>query len=146
MSNITPDCVNNVSELEFDRMTDSLDKRAFKRKTVVDKIAKAAVILVLAAVALYLITYIPNCFIAQRTYDEIFGVWATGGIVIDGVYYDDLPAISRIAGVYLGRWDNKVVVYMSRIDEQAIAEFREIFPNARRVVFEYGERQYAMPT
>ena len=141
-----PECLNTVSELEFEQMTDAIDKRAFKRKMVVDKIAKAAVILVLAVVALYLITYIPNCIIAQRTYDEIFGVWTTGGIVIDGVYYDDLPAIARIAGVYLGRWDNKVVVYMSRIDEQAIAEFREIFPNARRVVFKYGVSYPAIPT
>ena len=141
-----PECLNTVSELEFEQMTDAIDKRAFKRKMVVDKIAKAAVILVLAAVALYLITYIPNCIIAQRTYDEIFGVWTTGGIVIDGVYYNDLPAIARIAGVYLGRWDNKVVVYMSRIDEQAIAEFKEIFPNARRVVFKYGVSYPAVPT
>ena len=140
-----PECLNTVSELEFEQMTDSIDKRAFKRKMVADKIAKAAVILVLAVVALYLITYIPNCIMAQRTYDEIFGVWTTGGIVIDGVYYDDLPAIARIAGVYMGRWDNKVVVYMSRIDEQAIAEFREIFPNARRVVFKYGVSYPAMP-
>ena len=141
-----PECLNTVSELEFEQMTDSIDKRAFKRKLVVDKIAKAAVILVLAAVALFLITYIPNCVIAQRTYDEIFGVWTTGGIMIDGVYYDEVPAIARITGVSINRWDNKVVVYMSRIDEQAIAEFREIFPNARRVVFKYGERHSAMPT
>ena len=140
-----PECLNTVSELEFEQMTDSIDKRAFKRKMVADKIAKAAVILVLAVVALYLITYIPNCIMAQRTYDEIFGVWTTGGIVIDGVYYDDLPAIARIAGVYMGRWDNKVVVYMSRIDEETIAEFREIFPNARRVVFKYGVSYPAMP-
>ena len=141
-----PECLNTVSELEFEQMTDAIDKRAFKRKMVFDNIAKAAVILVLAAVALFLITYIPNCVIAQRTYDEIFGVWTTGGIVIDGVYYDDLPAIARIAGVYMGRWDNKVVVYMSRIDEQAIAEFREIFPNAKRVVFKYGVSYPAIPT
>ena len=140
-----PECLNTVSELEFEQMTDSIDKRAFKRKMVADKIAKAAVILVLAVIALYLITYIPNCIIAQRTYDEIFGVWTTGGIVIDGVYYDDLPAIARIAGVYMGRWDNKVVVYMSRIDEETIAEFREIFPNARRVVFKYGVSYPAVP-
>lgn len=141
-----PECLNTVSELEFEQMTDDIDKRAFKRKMVVDKIAKAAVILVLAVIALYLITYIPNCIIAQRTYDEIFGVWTTGGIVIDGVYYDDLPAIARIAGVYLGRWDNKVVVYMSRIDEEAIAEFKAAFPNARRVVFKYGVNYPAIPT
>ena len=140
-----PECLNTVSELEFEQMTDAIDKRAFKRKMVGGKITKVAVILVLAVVALHLITYIPNCVIAQRTYDEIFGVWTTGGIVIDGVYYDDLPAIARIAGVYLGRWDNKVVVYMSRIDEQAIAEFREIFPNAKRVVFKYGVSYPAMP-
>ena len=140
-----PECLNTVSELEFEQMTDAIDKRAFKRKMVANKIATAAVILVLAVVALYLITYIPNCIIAQRTYDEIFGVWTTGGIVIDGVYYDDLPAIARIAGVYMGRWDNKVVVYMSRIDEETIAEFREIFPNARRVVFKYGVSYPAMP-
>ncbi len=140
-----PECLNTVSELEFEQMTDAIDKRAFKRKMVANKIAKAAVILVLAVVALYLITYIPNCIIAQRTYDEIFGVWTTGGIVIDGVYYDDLPAIARIAGVYMGRWDNKVVVYMSRIDEETIAEFREIFPNARRVVFKYGVSYPAVP-
>ena len=141
-----PECLNTVSELEFEQMTDAIDKRAFERKMVVNKIAKAAVILVLAVVALYLITYIHNCVIAQRTYDEIFGVWTTGGIVIDGVYYDDLPAIARIAGMYLGRWDNKVVVYMSRIDEQAIAEFREIFPNAKRVVFKYGVNYPATST
>ena len=146
MGNITPDCVNNVSELEFDRMTDSIGKRAFKRKLMAAKLTKIAIILAAALLALFLITYIPNCVIAQRTYDEIFDVWTTGGIVIDGVYYDDLPAIARITGVYLGRWDNKVVVYMSRIDEQAIAEFREIFPNAKRVVFEYGERQSAILT
>ena len=140
-----PECLNTVSELEFEQMTDAIDKRAFKRKMVGGKITKAAVILVLAVIALYLITYIPNCIIARRTYDEIFGVWATGGIVIDGVYYDDLPAIARIAGVYMGRGDNKVVVYMSRIDEETIAEFREIFPNARRAVFKYGVSYPAMP-
>ena len=141
-----PECLNTVSELEFEQMTDSIDKRAFKRKMVADKIAKAAVILVLAVVALYLITYIPNCIIAQRTYDDIMGAIYAGGVVIDGVYYDDLPAIARIAGVYMGRWDNKVVVYMSRIDEETIAEFREIFPDARRVVFKYGVSYPAAPT
>ena len=131
-----PECLNTVSELEFEQMTDTIDKRAFKRKMVGGKITKAAVILVLAALALHLITYIPNCVIAQRTYDDIMGAIYAGGVVIDGVFYDDPAAVARIGSVSIS-WNNKVVVSMSRVDEETIAEFKAAFPDAKRVVFRY---------
>jgi len=139
--------MNNIksamSEQEFDRQTESIDRHAFRRRRVFRRIALIVLLCVVTTAVVWGAVY--GCtrivqhrqeVLAERTFLLLRDAKLAGRVEADGTVYTDI--VTDMIGFSLENYDT-VIVKLTQLDDDKINTFKKAFPKARRVVFEDGQ-------
>ena len=134
-----------VSEREFEQQTANIDKRAIRRRKIIQKTAVFIICMgvILAAVIWgisFAVSKVP-AYLAGKTFDMIREAKITGFTEAKGNIFNDI--ITDITYFSLDETENVVTVLIFQLDESKIKAFKQAFPKAKRVVFEEG---YLIPS
>ena len=130
----------SMFEQEFEKQTDNIDLRAFRRKRLALRITMILLLCAVFALAVLggvrgITTFVEHRqeVLAERTYNTLRSAKMTGYVLIDGVQNTDI--ITDMVSISLDNYDT-VMVRIADLSEDKIATFNKAFPDARRVVLE----------